>query len=114
MTPGKRRDKLHFQSREIVEDEYGNEVSGPFATVFTEYAELMPLKGGESVLASRLSGVQPFVIRIPGSASARNVTTAWRAVDARNPSRIFNITSAANLDQKNAYIDMMATQGVVT
>lgn len=114
MTPGKRREKLHFQSRGVVEDDYGNEVSGPFATVFTEYAELMPLKGGESVLASRLSGVQPFIIRIPGSTAARDVTTAWRAVDARNPSRIFNITSVANFDQKNAGIDMMATQGVVT
>lgn len=114
MTPGKRREKLHFQARPTGDDGYGNE-SGPFATVFTEYAELLPLKGGgESVLASRLSGVQPYIIRVPGSAAARNVTTAWRAVDARNQSRIFNITSVANFDQRNAYIDMMARQGVVT
>lgn len=114
MTAGKMREKLHFQARAMVDDGFGNEQAGDFATVFTAAAELIPLKGGEPVLAARLTGVQPFVIQIRGSTAARGLTTAWRAVDARNPSRIFNITSVANVDQKNAYIDLMATQGVAT
>lgn len=108
----KLREKLHFQRREIVDDGYGNEVSGDFATVFTAAAELIPLTGSEPVIAARLTGVQPYIIRIRSHVAAREVATSWRAVDARNGARVFNITSAANIDEKNAYIDMMATQGV--
>ncbi|MDO3431187.1 head-tail adaptor protein [Rhizobium sp. CBN3] len=114
MPAGNLRERLHFQTRAIVDDGFGNEQSGDWETVFTAAAELRPLKGSEPVIASRLSGVQPFVIQIRSCIEARVVTTAWRAVDARNPSRIFNITSAANFDEKNRYIDMMATQGVAT
>jgi head-tail adaptor len=110
---GKMREKIEFQLKVASPDEYGNEQT-EWRMQFTTAAELIPLKGGEPVLAARLTGVQPFVIRIRSSTAARAVTTAWRAVDARNPSRIFNITSVANVDQKNAYIDMMATQGVAT
>ncbi|NNH56912.1 head-tail adaptor protein [Rhizobium laguerreae] len=111
---GELREKLLFQRRAIVDDNYGNEQSGDFATVFTAAAELIPLKGGEPVLAARLSGVQPFLIKIRGCAAAREVTPAWRAVDARNPARLFNITAAVDPDNKNAWIDIMATQGVAT
>ncbi|NZD50537.1 head-tail adaptor protein [Rhizobium leguminosarum] len=108
------REKLHFQRRELADDSYGNEQSGDWQTIFTTAAGLSPLKGSEPVIASRLSGVQPFILQIRSCREARDVTTAWRAVDARNPSRIFNITSVANFDEKNAYLDMMAVQGVAT
>ncbi|EJC75560.1 bacteriophage head-tail adaptor [Rhizobium leguminosarum bv. trifolii WSM2012] len=111
---GRLREKLHFQTRAIVDDGFGNEQAGDWEAVFTTAAELKPLRGSEPVIASRLSGVQPFIIQIRSCLEARAITTAWRAVDARNQSRIFNITSAANFDEKNRYIDMMATQGVAT
>ncbi|MGH0278405.1 phage head completion protein [Sinorhizobium meliloti] len=44
---GRMHQRLHFQKREIVDDSYGNEVAGPFETVFTAAAELIPLRGGE-------------------------------------------------------------------
>jgi head-tail adaptor len=111
---GQLREKLLFQRRAVVDDGMGNEQAGDWETQFTAAADLIPLRGGEPVIAARLAGVQPFVIRTRSCVTARAVTTAWRAVDARNPSRIFNITSAANVDQKNAYLDLMATQGVAT
>ncbi|MBX5285178.1 head-tail adaptor protein [Rhizobium sp. NLR10a] len=111
---GRLRERLHFQRRQLVDDGFGNEQAGDWIIVFTTAAELKPLKGSEPVIASRLSGVQPFVIQIRSCSEARGVTTAWRAVDARNPSRIFNITSMANFDEKNAYLDLMAVQGVAT
>lgn len=111
---GKLRDKLFFQCRAIVDDGFGNEVSGDWQTKFTAAAELIPLKGGEPVLAARLSSVQPYIIRIRSCVAARAVTPAWRAVDARNPSRVFNITAAVDPDNKNAWLDIMATQGVAT
>jgi len=113
MASGALRQKIDFQARVTSPDEYGNEQT-EWVTQFAEPAELIPLKAGESVIAARLTGTQPFVIRIRSSQRARGVTTAWRAIDARNPSRIFNITSVANFDQKNAWLDMMATEGVAT
>ncbi|GAJ91034.1 head-tail adaptor protein [Rhizobium rhizogenes] len=108
------RNKLNFQRREAIDDGYGNEQSGDFATMFTAAAELIPLKGGEPVLAARLTGTQPFIIRIRSCFAAREVDTDWRVVDARNPSRIFNITAAVDPNNKNAWIEIMATQGVAT
>ncbi|MGO6848005.1 head-tail adaptor protein [Rhizobium leguminosarum bv. viciae] len=111
---GKLRDKLLFQRRAIVDDGMGNEQSGDWETKFTAAAELIPLRGGEPVMAARLSGVQPYIIRIRSCATAREVTPAWRAVDARQQSRTFNITAAVDPDNKNAWLDIMATQGVAT
>ncbi len=112
---GRMRGKVNFQKRgDTVEDQYGNAQSGDWTTQFTDAAQLIPLKGSEPVIAARLTGVQPYILRIRGSVAARIVTTAWRAVDARNPSRIFNIRSGANYDAKNAWIDFMVDDGVAT
>ncbi|QIG68371.1 head-tail joining protein [Rhizobium phage RHph_Y3_56_1] len=111
---GTLREKLLFQCRAIVDDGFGNEQSGDWETKFAAAAELIPLKGGEPVLAARLTGVQPYIIRIRSCTDARAVTSAWRAVDARHQSRSFNITAAVDPDNKNAWLDLMATQGVAT
>lgn len=111
LSAGKRRKLVLMQKRGEGEDEYGNPQSDAFATLFESTAELIPLKGSEPVIAARLTGVQPYVVRIPSCAAAREVTTAWRIVDKRDPRRIFNITSIADMDQKNRMLDIMATQG---
>jgi len=111
---GKLREKLLFQRRALVDDGFGNEVAGDWETQFTAAADLIPLRGGEPVIASRLVGVQPFIVRIRSCSAALAVDPSWRAVDARQASRIFNITAAVDPDNKNAWIDMMATQGVAT
>lgn len=110
MSAGKRRQLLLFQRRGEGDDGYGN-VQTDWQDVFESAAELIPQKGGESVIAARLTGTQPYIVRIPSSSAARQVTPAWRAVDKRDPSRVFNITTVSNNDQKNRMIDMMATQG---
>lgn len=111
MSAGKRRQVLLMQKRAAIDDGYGNEISGDFETVFESTAELIPMKGSEPVIAARLTGTQPYIFRIPSCTAARDVDTAWRAVDKRDPRRIFNITSVADMDQKNRTIDIMATQG---
>ncbi|RVL12616.1 head-tail adaptor protein [Sinorhizobium meliloti] len=111
---GRMHQRLHFQKRSIVDDSYGNEVAGPFETVFTTAAELIPLRGGEPVQAARLVGVQPYTLRIRSCVAAREVTTSWRIVDARNASRVMNIRTVSNPDQKNAWLDLLVDDGVAT
>ncbi|MDX0512565.1 head-tail adaptor protein [Sinorhizobium medicae] len=111
---GRMHQRLHFQKREAIDDGAGNEVSGPYETVFTSAAELIPLRGGEPVQAARLVGVQPYTVRIRSCAAAREVTTAWRIVDARNASRVMNIRTVTNPDQKNAWLDLLVDDGAAT
>jgi hypothetical protein len=57
--------------------------------------------------------VQPVRITVRSSSRTRTITTGWRAIDMRDETRVFNITSPpANLDEKNAYLDIMAQLGV--
>lgn len=102
-----------FQVRSEADDGYGNPVTGDFATQFTEPARLRPLKGSEPVLAARLTGVQPFLLVVRGSARTRAVTPAWRAVNARTGA-VYNIATVANPDERNAWLEMLVTEGVAT
>lgn len=111
---GALRVKLHFQMRPLVDDGRGNEQAGDFATVFSDYAELIPLRGGEPVQAARLTGVQPYIVRLRSHTASREVTPSWRALDARNPKRVLNIRSVSDPDQTNAWLEMMADDGVAT
>lgn len=104
------REKLHFQARTEVDDGFGNVTSGPFQTVFTEPARLRPGLGSETVQAARLQGVQPYTITIRSSARTRAITPAWRAVDARNASRIFDIKAIANPDEWGRDLSIVAVQ----
>lgn len=110
MPAGKMRARLHFQKRSEEDDGFGSVTNtGPFVTVFEEYAELTARLGSEPVLASRLQGVQPYTIRIRSSDRAREIDATWRAVEG---SVVYSIVSpAVNVDQKNAYLEMLATVG---
>lgn len=114
MAAGNLRERLHFQRRAEIDDGFGNQVAGDFETVFTEAARLMPMRGSETVLASRLQGIQPYRVTVRSSERTRAVGPDWRAVDARNANRVFNIMTAANVDEKNAYIELIVQEGVAT
>lgn len=111
---GALRVKLHFQVRPLVDDGMGNEQAGDFSTVFTDYAELIPLRGGEPVQAARLTGVQPYIVRVRSHTASREITPSWRAIDARNPKRVLNIRAVSDPDQTNAWLEMVTDDGVAT
>lgn len=102
-----------FQVRTEADDGYGNPVTGDFATQFHEPCRLQPLKGGEPVLAARLTKVQPYVLRVRSSARTRRVGVDWRAVNTRTGA-IYNIKTITNIDERGAYLDMMAVEGEAT
>lgn len=102
-----------FQVRSEADDGYGNPVTGDFTTQFHEPCRLQPLKGGEPVLAARLTKVQPYVLRVRSSARTRRVGVDWRAVNTRTGA-IYNIKTVTNVDERGAYLDMMVVEGEAT
>jgi head-tail adaptor len=111
MPAGKLRSRLEFQKREVSDDGYGTPSTGDFATVFEDAAEIIPRMGSEPVLSARLQGLQPVTIRVRSSTQTRFVDATWRARDKRTGT-IYAITSpAADPEQKNRMLDMLATTG---
>ncbi|SMF53267.1 Phage head-tail joining protein [Xaviernesmea oryzae] len=110
---GSLRARLNFQKRGDSDDGMGTVIPGvgPYATVFTDAVELIPRMGSEAVMASRLQGVQPYTARVRASSWTRQVTPAWRAVDARNGAVYAIVSPFVDLDQKGAYLEGLLTVG---
>lgn len=104
------REKIHFQQRSQEDDGYGNQTSGPYRTIFSEPAELIPGTGSETVIAARLAGTQPYTIIVRSSSRTRQIDTSWQAVDARDASRVFDITAVSNPDRWNGKLNIQATE----
>ncbi len=108
---GALRFRLHFQQRDTGDDGFGNPVAGPYETAFTQRAAMIARMGTETVMASRLQGVQPYTVRIRYSAQAAEVTADWRIVDARD-GRVFAIKAPpVNVDGENRWIEILAAEG---
>jgi len=118
MPAGELRQRLAFEARADLSvnsppgDGYGN-MDGDWVVQCTVAAQVKPLKGGEDVMASRLAGRQPVVIRVRVSAATSLITTDWRARDTR-AGTLYNITAIANMDERKRYFDILATAGVAT
>lgn len=111
MSSGALRERLLFQSLHSVSDGYGNETEG-WDDEKAVWAEIKPLRGGEQVLAQRLSGVQPVVIRVRSSAFTRSIQPDWRAVNV-NVGTVYQVKAPpADMDGKRTYLDILAEQGV--
>lgn len=110
MVAGKLRELLAFEARPAVDDGMGNEVSGPFTEQFRDHAELHALKGSEAVMASRLSGKQPFLVTVRCHTNTLRINTDWRAVNARSGA-VYAITTAVARPKRD-YIDMTCIEGV--
>lgn len=66
------------------------------------------LHGTEEVQAQRLQGVQPVLLTIRASSATRLIDNSFRAIDDRDPNRVFNVTSAEPTPDR-AWIQVLAT-----
>ena len=90
MRAGELRGRFAFDERGTATDDgFGNTV-GAWVERFTCNAGITPLRRGEAVQAARLSGVQPYILKIRASSDSRVVTPAWRARDTRT-AKVYNI-----------------------
>lgn len=111
MAAGGMRARLRFERRGYADDGAGNAgQTGPFEAQFSRRARLVPLKGGESVIAARLAGTQPVAVEIRSDSDTRTITTSWRAVDV-NSGAEYNIRSIADMEQKGAWLTLLCETG---
>jgi head-tail adaptor len=104
---GDLRDRITFEARAL---DANGDALGTFEPQFTVWAHLRWLRGSEAALQQRLEGRQPVALVIRDSAQARQITTAWRALNARVEGQAFNITSVSPA-QERGFIDILATTG---
>ena len=72
--------------------------------------EIRYLRGTEAVMAARLAGRQPVVVKVWDCEAARQITTAWRMRDEREGT-IYNIRSIVPSDDRR-WIELTAESGV--
>lgn len=81
-----------------------------FSEAFYCRAGFRSLRGGETVIASRLAGKQPVVVTIRYSAAAARVTPEWRMHDDRS-GEAYNIRSIVLTDDRR-WLELTAERGV--
>lgn len=103
--------RLRFESPSPTDDGAGNYTDG-WTLEFEQSCGLKNLKGGEAVLADRLSGRQPVVITVRRSTRTRAIAPDWRAVDVRT-GVIYQIKAPpADMDDRRLWLDILAEMGV--
>lgn len=117
MSAGKLTERYTFAKRTDTStdspagDGYGN-FEGSWSDQFTVWAERTFLRGGEDVLAARLEGRQPIILRIRRSSDTEQITTDWRATDTRR-SKVYNIRTVSETPDRQ-WIDLLVESGVAT
>lgn len=110
---GTMRERVAFEVRGNVDDGMGNEQSGDFAEVYRCAAQITPKMGGETVTASRLTGIQPMLITVRVCEKLRDIGTDWRIRDVRSDV-VYNIKSFSNPDEKKKFLEFLAVSGEAT
>lgn len=109
MNAGELRESIELQNYTSVDDGYGGQTQ-TWETVMTTAARIRTLKGGETVIAGRLTGTQTLVITVRYQPDMEDVTPAWRARNARSGT-MYNIRSVT-VDERKAFVDLLVEAGV--
>lgn len=112
-------ERIAFDSPSPQSDGQGGMISG-WTEEFEADAGFTWLRGGETVMAARLAGRQPLVMRVRKSSNTDQVTTGWRIRNTRNGAfdssgswtgPVYNIRSIVPTDDRRWY-DITAESGV--
>lgn len=101
-----------FAKRAVVDDGYGNLVSGDWQEQFQQRAAFVYMRGAEVSEAAAESSVQPLIVRTRNSDQARTITTAWQARDVRTGTA-YNIKTITT-DNSREFLELLCESGVAT
>ncbi|WP_312529933.1 phage head closure protein [Paracoccus sp. (in: a-proteobacteria)] len=79
-----------------------------YPEAFTAWVNLKPLRGGESVMASRMQSRSPAIVTFRSSTQARAVTSEWRVVI---DGRIYESKEDPRETQDRALFEMLVEGG---
>lgn len=102
-------EKVAFDERVQSSDGYGN-TEGDFAEVFQCRAGYTFLRGGEAVIAGRLEGRQPVVVRVRSTSNTKQIKPDWRMRDLRS-GKEYAVRSVIPT-QDRQFIDVTVEEGV--
>lgn len=108
---GELRERIAFDKRSTSSNGAGGTTTA-FSEQFVVWAGYTHLRGGETVMAARLDGRHPVVVRVRASTQARLVTTDWQARDKRT-GVAYNIRDVTPTTDR-AFIDFLCESGVAT
>jgi SPP1 family predicted phage head-tail adaptor len=114
MIAGKLKERVTLAKRRVetnpdAPDDYGNTVAD-WADQGTVWAQITYLRGGEGVIAGRLQGRVPVVIRLWASALSRSVATDWRVTHDGTDYAVRSVNPDPEGD--DAWIDLLCEGGV--
>lgn len=109
MPAGNLDNRIAFESRVTLTDEYGN-VQEEWSEQIVVWARKQYLVGGETVMASRLDGRQPAALTVRRSPDTAQITVGWRARDV-DTGELFNIRSI-NVTEDRAWVNVLCEKGV--
>lgn len=107
MRAGDLTKRAQFQRPEKGRDEDGNQIIA-YPVVFEAWANLRPLRGGESVMASRMQSKTPAIVTFRTSTQARAVTSEWRVVI---DGRTYEAKEDPRETQNRAWLEMLVEAG---
>lgn len=92
-------------------DQWGGQ-TGTWQDQFTAAASITWSRGGETVIAGRLQGKQPAILRIRTNAAARAIAPDWRVRNTRT-GEVFNIRELPReARDSRGYLEMMVEAGI--
>lgn len=109
MSAGDLDSRLTFEERQPVDDGHGNMRAGWVAR-FTRWADVMLLKGGETVTAGRIAGRSPAIVKVRACNATRTITAGWRAVDVHDGT-VWKVKEPPRLTRDRAFLEMMVEAG---
>lgn len=118
---GQLYERVAFDERQAASDGYGNN-TGDFAQVVSCRAGFTYLRGSEAVIASRLEGKQPVVVRVRATPETRQIEPDWRMRNLRDGAwtdsdetewsgPIYAVRSKAETEDR-MWLDIMVEGGV--
>ena len=110
MRAGDMRDRLQFEKRSDTDDGYGNS-QATFSPQFQCWGQIMPQRGTEQAMDSRLQGIQPMVIRVRLNSDTQAIATDWQVRDLRTDA-VYAIKSVVDPTRRREFLEITATSGI--
>jgi SPP1 family predicted phage head-tail adaptor len=104
-------ERIAFDERQPADDGYGNTIAD-WQEQFTYHAALVPIRGGETVLAAQLEGRATLILQVRRSDQTERITTFWRARNVRSGVH-YNIRQVTQ-DPDRSRIELLCEYGVAT